>query len=96
MMDKCVVLCSDDSCVHRSNNGYYSSCTHPKNSGKMAYCGIVRMYQSSCSLREVKEYGDKARDNKSVFNSDDMRFVRLRDATGKVRLKELDVQIDMP
>lgn len=95
-MDKCVVYCSDDSCVHRSNNGYYSSCTHPKNSDKIAYCGITRMYQSTCSLKEVRQYENKARDNEGILNSDDMRFVWFRDVTKQIQCSDIDVQINLP
>lgn len=50
-MEKCTVLCSDDTCAYKGGCGVYGVCKHPNNADRPAYSGITRMYMSSCAQR---------------------------------------------
>ena len=62
MADKSTVLCADQLCVHNSGGGYYGVCNNPERTTTI-YCGIDRMYMSTCRCRKsrstIKDDGEK-------------------------------------
>lgn len=47
------ILCSNESCKHNADTGYYSLCKHP-DFQDLVYCGITRMYKETCNAAEPR------------------------------------------
>lgn len=54
MDDDVRILCTNASCEHNNNTGYYGLCNHPDVKKLVPYGGIDRYYVSGCEKGEKK------------------------------------------
>lgn len=53
-MSKVTIHCEDTLCIHNTGGTVYGVCRHPDVDKCTPYCGIDRIYRSSCKSKEVK------------------------------------------